>query len=102
MYVEDAAEAMWLAAREPKLFGETFFATGDEHLSVKEIADTIVAVMQRGSVAHIEWPDERRRMEIEHVKFSSARLRKLIKWKPHYDFISGLKKTRDIIGKIKL
>lgn len=97
LYAEDATEVMWLAAREPKLFGETFFATGNEHLSVKEIADTIVTVMKRGSVSHIEWPDERRRMEIEHVKFSSARLRKLIKWTPHYDFNSGLKKTRDII-----
>jgi len=97
LYAEDAAEVMWFAAHEPKLFGETYFATGDEYLSVKEIADTIVAVMKRGSVNHIEWPDERRRIEIEYVKFSSARLRRLIKWKPHYNFISGLNKTRDII-----
>ena len=97
MYVEDAAEAMWLAAREPKLFGETYFATGDEYFSVKEIADTIVAVMKRGSVAHIEWPEERRRIEIERVRISSARLRSITNWQPRYSFEQGLEKTKEIL-----
>jgi UDP-glucose 4-epimerase len=66
LYVDDATEILWRAARDERLLGETYFATGDEHLSVKEIADTIVDVLGRGKVTHIDWPDERRRIEIDH------------------------------------
>jgi len=100
MYAEDAAEIMWRAAQEPKLFGETYFATGSEHLSVLNIAKAIVAVFQRGSVNHIEWPEERLRIEIEHVKFSSARLQNITGWQPRFDFASGLQKTKAIMENI--
>ena len=102
MYVEDATEIMWKAAQEAKLFGETFFATGSEHLNVLDIANTIVKVFKHGSVSHIEWPEERLRIEIEHVKFSSARLQEITGWKPHFDFISGLQKTKTIVENINL
>lgn len=94
MYVEDATEAIWRAAHEPRLIGETFFATSDEHLSVAEIARRIVQVFGRGRVQHVEWPEERRRMEVEGVRFSSARLRALTGWKPEYDFDAGLQRVK--------
>jgi hypothetical protein len=51
-------------------------------------------------VNHIEWPEERLRMEIEHVKFSSARLQNITGWKPHLDFVSGLQKTKKIMENV--
>lgn len=97
MYVEDATEIVWRAAQEPKLFGETYFATGNEHLSVLEIARKIVDVFQQGHVNHIEWPEDRRRIEIEHVKFSSSRLQGITGWKPSFDFESGLQRTKAVL-----
>jgi len=94
MYVDDAIDILWNAAKEPRLVGETYFATSDEHPAVREIADAIVKVFQRGKVTHIEWPDDRRRTEIEHVKFSSARLRTITGWQPRYDLVSGLQQTK--------
>ena len=100
MYAEDAAQIMWRAAQEPKLYGETYFATGNEHLSVLNIAKAIVTVFQRGSVSHIEWPEERLRIEIEHVIFSSARLQNITGWQPRIDFASGLQKAKTIMENI--
>lgn len=100
MYAEDAAEIMWRAAQEPKLHGETYFATGHEHLSVFNIANAIVKVFQCGSVNHIEWPEERLRIEIENVRFSSERLRNITGWQPRFDFTSGLQKTKTIMENI--
>ncbi len=97
LYVNDAAEILWRAAHDQRLLGETYFATGNEHLSVKEIADTIVSVFGRGKVTHIDWPDERRRIEIDHVEFSSARLRSLTGWEPRYDFESALRELKGIL-----
>jgi len=100
MYAEDAAEIMWRAAQEPKLYGETYFATGSEHLSVLNIAEAIVKIFQRGSLNHIEWPEERLRIEIEHVRFSSERLKNITGWQPRFDFAAGLEKTKTIMERI--
>jgi nucleoside-diphosphate-sugar epimerase len=97
MYVDDATELLWRAANDDRLIGETYFATGDDHLSVHEIAETIVSVLGRGRVTHIDWPDERRRMEIDHVKFSSERLRSLTGWQPRYDFRSALNELKGVL-----
>lgn len=97
LYVEDATDILWRSAQEPRLIGEAYFATSDEHLAVREIAETIVAVFHRGKVTYIEWPDERRRIEIENVRFSSERLRNITGWKSSYDIVSGLRRTKAII-----
>lgn len=96
-YVEDATEALWHAAQDPRLVGETYLATSDEHLAVGEIAETIVQVFQRGKVTHIEWPEERRRIEIDRVQISSARLRTITGWQPSYTLEQGLRRTQTIL-----
>ena len=99
MYVDDATEILWRAAHEPRLVGDTYLATGTQHLTVREIADTIVSVFQRGQVTRVEWPDDRRRIEIGHVKLSSARLRAITNWEPSFDLISGLQKAKAVLEK---
>jgi UDP-glucose 4-epimerase len=101
MYVEDASEILWRAARDPKLIGEVCFATGDEHLSVLQIAETIVGVLGRGTVSHVEWPEERRRTDVEAVRISSERLRALTGWRPGWTFKEGLERTRTILEGIE-
>jgi UDP-glucose 4-epimerase len=97
MYVEDATDILWHAANEPNLVGETYLATVPQHLTVREIAETIVNVFQRGKVTHIEWPEERRRIEIGHVNLSSAKLGAITSWKPRYDLTSGLQRTKAVL-----
>ena len=97
MFVDDATDILWRAAQEPRLVGETYFASGIQHLTVREIAETIVNVFQRGEVTYVEWPDERRRIEIGDVKLSSDKLNAIISWKPCYDFAAGLRQTKAIL-----
>ena len=99
MYVEDATDILWRAANEPRLIGETYLATAPQHQTVREIAKTIVKVFQRGNIAYIEWPEERRRIEIGHVNLSSERLRAIINWEPQYDLIAGLERTKSVLEK---
>lgn len=94
LYVDDATDVLWRAAMEPRLNGESWFATGEQHLTVREIAEAIVRVFGNGRVVHIDWPDERRRIEIDQVRFSSQRLRDIIDWSPQVDFEAGLRKIR--------
>ena len=97
MYVEDATDILWRAAHEPRLVGETYLATAPHHLTVSEIANTIVKVFQRGKVVYVEWPEERRRIEIGPVNLSSERLHAIINWKLSYDLTSGLERTKAVL-----
>jgi UDP-glucose 4-epimerase len=99
LYVEDATEVLLRAAMNPRLYGETFFATHDQHLTVLEIAGQIIKVMGRGRLAHVDWPDERRRIEIDRIRFTSARLRSIMDWQPQWSFEQGLQRTRAVMEK---
>lgn len=96
LYAEDAADALYLAAQSPQLIGEVYFATHDEHLSVAQIAEEIRRQFGRGRITCIAWPDERKRIEIEQVRFTSERFRDLVNWRPAYDFRQGLARTKAI------
>ena len=97
MYVEDATDILYHATQDKRLIGETYFATHDEHPTVLEIAQQIVGVFGRGSVTHVEWPGERRRIEIEGVRISSARLQEVTGWRARCTFKEGLRKTKAIL-----
>ena len=97
MYVEDAADILWKAAMEPRLIGSMHFATGTQHLTVREIAETIVDVFQKGSVSFVDWPDERRRIEVGAVQLSSAKLKSILPWEPRYDLNTGLHQTKAVL-----
>ena len=93
LHAEDAAAAMWIAAQTANLQGEALFATHEEHLSVAQIASTIVRAVGSGSVAHVPWPEERHRIEVGSVRISSRRFRKRTGWAPRYSFDRGLART---------
>jgi UDP-glucose 4-epimerase len=97
LYAEDAAEALYLAAQSPQLIGEVYFATHHEHLSVAQIAEAITRQFGTGRISYVDWPDERKRIEIEQVRFSSERFRDLVDWRPAYDFKQGLARTKAIV-----
>ncbi|MEM7396907.1 MAG: NAD-dependent epimerase/dehydratase family protein [Verrucomicrobiota bacterium] len=97
MYIDDAVDLMLRATREPDLFGALYIASGDEHVSVLEIAETMVEVFERGRVERVDWPEEWERIEVDSVTISSARLREKIGWKPSFTFRTGLEETRRIL-----
>ena len=94
MFVDDAAEIMWLAAHNPKLIGETYFAVHRDHHTVREVAEAIVKVFGKGRIDIKPWPDFRKRIEIERVLFSGAKLHYLTNWQPKYSLPEGLKLTK--------
>ena len=97
MYVEDAVEIMVQAAGNPALYGETYFAAHREHFSVLDIARKITEILRRGSVTHVDWPDQRRRIEVEEVHISSERLYAAASWQPRFTFEQGLEKTKTVL-----
>ena len=97
MFVGDAVDIMYRSATDKNLLGGVYFATHDEHLTVSEIAHKIVGVFGRGQVVTTEWPDVRKRIEVDSVRFSSDQLRGLTGWRPRFSFEEGLTQCKDIM-----
>lgn len=94
MFVDDATEIMWLSAHNPKLVGETYFAVHHDHHTVREVAEAIVKVFGKGQIDMKPWPDFRKRIEIERVLFSGAKLHYHTGWRPQYSLREGLQLTK--------
>jgi UDP-glucose 4-epimerase len=92
LYVDDAIEALLVAIQSDKSKGETFFAVGDDHFSIKEIAEKTSEIMG-GSVQLIDWPIDRKSREIGDAVISNEKIKKILGWKPKTGFEEGLQLT---------
>lgn len=93
MYVDDATDIMWSAAHNPQLIGDPYYAVHEQHHSVADIAQLMVEVFGKGRVEFVPWPEVRKKIEIEHVRISSAALNRRTGWKARYSLKDGLKMT---------
>lgn len=96
-YAGDAAEILWRAWQCADLFGEVCFATSAYYHSVKEIAEAVISIFEKGRLSFTPWPKERGLIEIDPARFSSEKLRGITGWSPSHDLISGLQKTKEIL-----
>lgn len=101
LYAEDAADALLFVANQSALWGETLFVVSEEHQSVLHIAKEIVRVLGRGRLLHHDWPDDRKKIDVDSVEISGAKLRGLTGWQPRYNLTTGLERTREILLKEK-
>ncbi|HTL32217.1 MAG TPA: NAD-dependent epimerase/dehydratase family protein [Kofleriaceae bacterium] len=92
VYAGDACEVIVAAAERLTAYGTPLFAAHDEHISVAEIALQIVATFG-GSVRHVEWPADRKKIEVDNQVISGARLHSLLGWKAKRSFRDGLAET---------
>jgi UDP-glucose 4-epimerase len=95
MYVDDAVEALILAAQSERTNGETFFAVSDEHWSVAQIAEATVKHIGAGRVKYVPWPKERKATEIGDAVISNEKIKRVLQWFPQHDMTSGLVRTRE-------
>jgi len=93
-YVDDATDALILAAQSESATGEVLFAVSDRQSSVAEIAGAIVQHIG-GEVRFVEWPSERQAMEVGDAVISNTKARAVLGWVPQHDLASGLARTAD-------
>lgn len=94
LYVDDAVSAMILAAQSEASTGEVFFAVGDKHFSVVEIAEAIVKHIGKGKVICVDWPTEKKAIDIGDAILSNKKIKHLLGWNQGTSLESGLEKTK--------
>ena len=70
-----------------------FNVGNDEHLSLRVIADLIVAAAGSGTVETVPWPPDREKIDIGSIYVDDARLRALTGWSPKVGLREGLERT---------
>jgi UDP-glucose 4-epimerase len=94
LYVDDAVAALIMAADCDRTDRQTFFAVGDEHYTVADIARATVRNIG-GKVSFVEWPSERKAIDIGHAVISNKKIKDVLGWRPVSGFDAGLQATGD-------
>ncbi len=94
-YVEDAAEAFLLAAASPATEGGAYNIGGDGALSLRELAEHLVAANGGGSFAAREFPPERKSIDIGDYWADDTAFRRTTGWQPRIKIRAGLEKSLD-------
>jgi UDP-glucose 4-epimerase len=97
-YVDDAAEAFLLAAVTLAAEG-TAFNVGGDYVSLKELADALIAANGGGRYEVREFPAERKRIDIGDYYADDTYFRRTTEWQPATPLAEGFKRSLDYFRK---
>ena len=89
-YVDDVVDAMLLAARDDKANGEVFNLGSSEVISLKDLASTLVEIHMSGKYELVEFPPERKAIDIGDYYSDYTKIHETLGWKPLVSLHEGL------------
>ncbi len=89
-YVDDAVQALLLAAVNECSIGEIYNLGGPHPVSLKEIVETLITLKGNGSYRLVPFPEERKRIDIKSFHTDITKIRKHLGWEPKIDLETGL------------
>jgi UDP-glucose 4-epimerase len=94
-YVEDAVDALLLAASRDEASGKVYNVGGCEVVSLRDLAHLLVKVNGAGSFESREFPAERKRIDIGDYYADDTKLRNELGWSPRVHLAEGLRLSLD-------
>ncbi|HEV8634344.1 MAG TPA: NAD-dependent epimerase/dehydratase family protein [Chloroflexota bacterium] len=94
-YVDDAVDAFLRAGAMDAANGEAFNLGGLRPYSLREIADTIVRLVGRGSVTAVPFPAEQKAIDVGSVYSDHRKIEQALGWQPTVDLEEGLRRMID-------
>jgi UDP-glucose 4-epimerase len=92
LYVEDAVEAILLAAMEEKCEGEVFNLVSGKPVSVAEAAEA-VSELAGSKWSYAPYPPDRNSVEPGNIRLDGSRLEETLGWEAKTDFYGSLDET---------
>ena len=93
VYVDDAADAFLRAAADDNCNGEVFNIGGDEPISHRDLTTMLVEVAGAGRVRYVDWPADKKAIDIGDFYADSSKFRHLTGWAPVVGLRDGLART---------
>ena len=93
VYVDDAVDACLRAGADDRATGQVFNVGGAEPVTLRAIAELLIEVAECGSYRLIDWPAERRAIDIGSFYADSSFIRETLGWRPVTPLRDGLSRT---------
>jgi UDP-glucose 4-epimerase len=93
VYVDDAADAFLRAGASESCNGEVFNVGGNTHISHRELTELLLRVAGSGRVEYVEWPPEKKNIDIGSFYADSSKFRDATGWAPTVALPDGLTST---------
>lgn len=98
-YIDDALEALLLAAVSPQADGEVYNLGADEVISLKELAEVMIELNGSGSYKLIPFPSDRKAIDIGDYYGDFSKVTQSLGWKPGTRLREGLRRTLEYYRK---
>lgn len=93
VHVDDAADAFLRAGATDTVNGQALNVGGHEHLTHRELVETLLDVAGTGRVRYVEWPEEKKKIDIGSFYSDSTRFQQATGWKSTVAIREGLAST---------
>jgi UDP-glucose 4-epimerase len=95
VYVDDVADAFLRAGATDDVNGDVFNVGGTEPISHSDLVAMLIDVAGQGSLKYVEWPEEKRRIDIGSFYSDSSKFMKTTGWQPRVPLRDGFARTFD-------
>ena len=93
VYVDDAADAFLRAGATDASNGQVFNVGGMEPVSHRDLVELLVSVAGSGRYRFVEWPPEKKAIDIGDFYADSSRIERVLGWRPMTPLRQGLQRT---------
>ncbi|MCL4847082.1 MAG: NAD-dependent epimerase/dehydratase family protein [Acidobacteria bacterium] len=93
VYVDDATDAFLAAGALDVCNGEVFNVGGDEPISHRDLVTLLIDVAGTGRMRFVEWPPDKKAIDIGSFYSDSTRFRTTAGWRPRVALAEGLART---------
>ncbi|MGA2585578.1 MAG: NAD-dependent epimerase/dehydratase family protein [Candidatus Aminicenantales bacterium] len=94
-YVDDAVDALLLAATREEAYGRAYNLGGCEVITLRALANLLVKVNGGGEFQMREFPDDRKRIDIGDYYADDSHIRSELGWAPQVNLEEGLTRSLD-------
>jgi UDP-glucose 4-epimerase len=95
VYVDDAADAFLRAGYDDACNGEVFNIGGDQPIRHSDLSAMLVRIAGSGRIEYVEWPPEKKAIDIGDFYADSTKFRRLTGWTTTRTLEDGLRATID-------
>jgi UDP-glucose 4-epimerase len=93
VFVDDAADAFLRAGATDACNGEVFNVGGSEPTSHRDLVALLLRIAGTGRSRFVEWPPEKKAIDIGSFYADSSRIRHVLAWRPTTSLAEGLSRT---------
>jgi UDP-glucose 4-epimerase len=103
VFVDDVVDAFLRAGASDAVNGDVFNVGGAEPISHRDLVEMLIEAAGTGSVRYVEWPPEKKAIDIGSFYSDSSKFRQVTGWTPSIPLREGFRRTiafyRDHLGK---